>query len=264
MRSKSLILIFLLTLTKNTSSLFEKISQVFDYKLYERDTRIEPALSICYFYSEKHNNNTDPVVQMMSDARDKYYQMVSFKKINCDLYVNKSSEVSIDQCDEYYPDQLPNLKYYFPQEKVYFPYHPKNVPKERLVKKAETYEDLELNLVAFLPNFAWEISSMESYDKFNKETAMINKTIYFGSEEEPPSYFKGLTAHFKDILEFGFVPSSAKEVQKNFGIEILPRWIVLKKEGTVGYKIRRYVGKRSFSYLKSYLQVFVENKKVQR
>ena len=56
----------------------------------------------------------------------------------------------------------------------------------------------------------------------------------------------------------------AFEVQEYFNITKLPRWIVLKKTASLKYETRRYLGKRDFDSVSTYLNVFMTKEQTDR
>lgn len=107
-----------------------------------------------------------------------------------------------------------------------------------------------------MPIFAKKVSNMTEFNEFMENFGEISRAIYFSNSEEPPKYFKGLTSHFKDKLEFAFVTPDAADVYKYMNQTTSPRWIVLKRMGKVNFQRRNYLGKRTFEDLKAYLAVF--------
>jgi hypothetical protein len=123
---------------------------------------------------------------------------------------------------------------------------------------------LDEMIYRYMPVFAKKVDNMDDLNKFMDEFENINRAIYFSNEDDPPRYFKGLTSYFKDKLEFAYVTKDAFEVFAYFNQTKKPRWIVLKKNGAVGYTTRRYVGKRTFDNLRDYLKIFAEKKELDR
>lgn len=115
-----------------------------------------------------------------------------------------------------------------------------------------------------MPIFAKKVSNMSDFNSFMQEFGAIDRAIYFTNTEEPPRYFKGLTSFFKDKLEFAYVTINATDVQEYLGQPSRPRWMVLKKQGKVKFDKRNYIGKRSFSDLRTYLSVFAHKKGLDR
>ena len=115
-----------------------------------------------------------------------------------------------------------------------------------------------------MPTFAKKINNMDDFNSFMEGFDNINRTVYFSNEKEPPRYYKGLTSFFKDRLEFAYVTKDAFEVLAYFNQTETPRWLVLKKDGSVGYSTRKYIGTRNFNNLKDYLKVFAEKDRMNR
>ena len=150
------------------------------------------------------------------------------------------------------------MYFFTPEDIAYYPYDPKPFKKRKMIAKNHDPNELDEMIYRYMPTFAKKIQNMDDLNKFMDDFDSINRTIYFSNEVEPPRYFKGLTSYFKDKLEFGYVTKDAFEVMQYFNQTKQARWIVLKKNGAIGYSTRRYLGKRSFGDLKDYLKVFAE------
>lgn len=180
--------------------------------------------------------------------------------MNCGTLKTKNKLSSVPQCKENYPDKLPNVYFFTPEDIAYYPYDPKPFQKRKMIPENRDPNMLDEMIARYMPTFAKKISNMDDLNTFMNEFDAINRTLYFANEDEPPRYFKGLTSYFKDKLEFGYVTKDAFEVFAYFNQTAKPRWAVLKKNGVVGYVTRNYIGKRTFNDLRDYLKVFAENK----
>ena len=56
-------------------------------------------------------------------------------------------------------------------------------------------------IVNYMPVFATRLKNINEATDFIEKFGHLNKTLYFGVSEEPPVYFKGLSAIFKDRME---------------------------------------------------------------
>lgn len=178
--------------------------------------------------------------------------------MNCGA-LNKINKIkTVPQCEENYPNKLPNVYFFTPEDIAYYPYDPQPFKKRKMIPTNRDPNLLDKMIYDYMPTFAKKIQNMDDLNRFMDEFDAINRTIFFSNEDEPPRYFKGLTSYFKDKLEFGFVTKDAFEVFSYFNQTTKPRWIVLKKNGPVGYTIRKYIGKRNFNDLRDYLKVFAE------
>lgn len=155
---------------------------------------------------------------------------------------NEGKLNSVPHCKENFPDKLPNVYFYTPEDIAYYPYDPKPFKKRKMIPSNRDPNQLDEMISRYMPVFAKKIQNMDDLNKFMNDFDAINRTLYFSNDDEPPRYFKGLTSYFKNKLEFGFVTKDAFEVFAYFNQTSKPRWIVLKKNGVVGYTTRRYLG----------------------
>jgi hypothetical protein len=141
---------------------------------------------------------------------------------------------------------MPNIYFYTPAENAYYPYDPKNFKKRRMLEGNNDPNKLDEMIYRFMPTFAKKVRNLDQFQEFMDNFDVMNRVLYFASEKEPPRYFKGLTSYFKDRLEFAYITQDAIEVAAYFNMTVRPRWLLLKKNGPVGYEPRRYIGKRNF------------------
>lgn len=179
-------------------------------------------------------------------------------KLNCDRISDKELMHTVPPCKDNYPDKMPNVYFYTPEDVVFYPYDPKTFKKRKVLETNDDPNKLDSMIYRYMPTFAKRIRNMEDFNQFMENFDAINRAIYFANENEPPRYFKGLTSYFKDRLEFAYVTPDALEVSAYFNMTVKPRWVVLKKNGPVGYEPRKYIGKRNFEDLRTYLTVFAE------
>ena len=179
-------------------------------------------------------------------------------KMNCDNLVSKNRMKRVKHCFENYPDNLPNVYFFLPEQVTYFPYDPASFSKPKMLPTNKDPNELDAMIYRYMPTFAKKISNLEDFNNFIDKFDAINRTLFFSNTNEPPRYFKGLTSFFKDRLEFGYVTKDAHDVHEYLNQTSRPRWMVLKTNGVVGFEKRNYVGKRTFGDLKSYLSVFAE------
>jgi len=83
-----------------------------------------------------------------------------------------------------------------------------------------------------LPIYRMRIKKEDQIDKFfEKRPDLDYKVILFSNKKRTWTVFKGLTAEFKDRLDFGEVYQSSKSILSHFKIKKLPSIVVYKRLG---------------------------------
>lgn len=231
---------------------------------FVEDTTVSPTLTVTLYFSSKHCQNCLPRADMLLELYDRYRDQVRFARFDCDRIADEPNFGGSTQCKKDYYHNLPNVYFFVPKVNAYFPYHPMSFDKPEEIYPSRDPSKLDMMLQHYMPVFSKKIKNMDDMNHFMDHFARANRTIFFSNQEQPPSYFKGMTSFFKDRLEFAYVMPDAFEVQEFFNITTTPRWIVLKADTTVKFDVRRYLGKRTFSNLRTYLSVFAEEEHIDR
>lgn len=181
-----------------------KIKEIDDYEGFHESTKFHRKLGVIIYYSKEKCLQCEQREAVLDEVMDRFKHQVEFYKLNCDrnLYEGETKGLKkASTCLDNYPYQLPSISFRLPQEGVYFPYHPLDFKRPDYEPDFTDPNSLADMVEHYMPVYAWKIKNMEDANHFIEKFGYLNKTMYFGTGDEPPVYFKGLSAIYKDKLE---------------------------------------------------------------
>lgn len=246
-----------------------KVTTIHNHEKFTSDVKYTKMLSIIVYFSRKKCLQCEHREQILDSVVDKYYKQVEFYRYNCDLdeILAKEDETKtpVDACKNTPLDQLPTVSFRLPEDNVYFPYDPITFQPLSMEGDLTTPEALDTQINHYMPIFAKKIKNIEDNTWFVERFGHLDKVLYFSLDSEnTPGYFKGLSAYFKDKLEFAIVSPDAYEVLEYYNITTKPKWVVIKVKNTVFMDVRRYQGELTFSGLRAYLEAIAPKQEINR
>lgn len=184
----------------------ERIPQIGNYERFTEDNKYNPKLQVIVYYSKKQCYNCGVKEAIIVENLDRFRGMVDFHRYDCDEEMLRDftqHQQKVSTCHANYEGRLPSVSFNSPTTSVYFPYDPLTFQQPEVVPDLQDPNQLEEMIAAYMPVFAKRVGSMIQANEFIERFGHLNKALYFGVNEEPPHYFKALSAHFKDRLEVG-------------------------------------------------------------
>ncbi len=181
-----------------------KIKEIGDYEGFHESTKFHRKLGVIIYYSKDKCLQCEQRELVLEEVLDRFKHQVEFYKLNCDRNLQEAENKGVKKvptCVENYPYHLPSISFRLPQEGVYYPYHPLDFKRPDFEPDFSDPNSLGEMIEHYMPVYAWKIKNMDDANHFIEKFGHLNKTIYFGTGDEPPVYFKALSAIYKDKLE---------------------------------------------------------------
>lgn len=243
-----------------------KVKEIPNMSTYVKDNKFNRLLHVVIFYSKSKCYKCNQKEYVLEEVIDRFSKQVDFYRYNCDLEHEEDWDETerTPECDDNYPHTLPRINFKEPLEGTYYPYNP--IPFEKPIETQDTENpnDLAETIEKYMPVYAKIIKNMEDSNTFVEKYGELNRAFYFTSSEEIPTYFKALSAKYKDKMEFALVKPDAYDVLEYFNITSKPRWMVTKLKDQVGFEKRVYHGDLTFEDLDRYLDLFAKKEAVDR
>lgn len=245
-----------------------KVREIHNYEAFEKETRWSRPLIVVTYFSKQQCVQCKQRELVIEEMLDRFYPFVEFHKYDCDQELHATLPADPDRkltsaCHDG-KDRLPTVSFRTPQEGVYYPYHVAHFKAPANEVDFSLPDALGETIHKFMPVYALKVNSQKEASYFIESFGHLNKTLYFPAEDELPTYFKGLTAYFKDRLEFAYVSPDAYEVLEFFNVTTRPKWVVVKMGNVVFMDRRTYQGPLSFPDLRNYLSIFASKNATDR
>jgi protein disulfide-isomerase A6 len=105
-----------------------------------------------------------------------------------------------------------------------------------------------------MPNFSTRITTLDQANEFiNRRPDVPHKVFLFTSKDETTALFKGLTAEYRDRLEFAEVLHHSKEVCENFEITDFPTLAIFKKNEDGNMEVVTFTEELKFNTIGDWL-----------
>jgi hypothetical protein len=185
------------------------VKSILNFKQWsEKDIKYHRKLIVLTYYSRKKCLQCMGRERVMEEVIERYHPQVEFWRYNCDEeFMDDGKDLAntgrfrVDTCRKAYPNQLPYVSFYMPEESVFFPYDPISFQEPQFEPDFSDPNALSQMIESYMPVYAKKIKNMEDANNFIEKFGHLSKVFYFPNSEETPSYFKGLTAVYKDKLE---------------------------------------------------------------
>ena len=234
---------------------------------FEQEAKRSRRLIVVSYFSRKQCLQCERREAVLEDLVESFRHQVDFYRFDCDAEMAAEaspSRAKVPECHKNYPDKLPSIHFKTPESEAYYPYNPVTFAEPRSEPEYSDPAALSAMIASFMPVYAQKIRSMADANDFVEKFGTLNKTLYFAESEQPPVYFKGLSAYFKDRLEFGLVSPDAHEVVEFFNVTQRPRWLVVKIRDAVKLEKRTFRGALGFEGLRAYLSLFAAKEPLDR
>lgn len=245
-----------------------RIKEIRNHETFKKDIKYSKPLIVNIYYSKQQCTHCEQREEVIEEVIDRFRGMVEFNKYDCDQeFVPDFDELNfahVRECFDNPRDRMPVFYFRVPEEGVYYPYNVLSF-REPVVEPDITNPDsLAQTIVSYMPVYAMRIKNIQDANTFVEKFGALNKTLYFATDNEIPTYFKALSTIYKDKLEFAFVEPDAYEVIEYFNVTSRPKWVVVRLTNPVYMTTRKYTGNLTFASLKDYLHLFAAENETDR
>lgn len=189
------------------------VRTILNFKTWsEKDIKYHKKLIVLSFYSKKKCLQCLGRERVMEEVIERFHPQVEFWRYNCDeeFYEEEQDKVNtgrskVETCRKAYPNQLPYVSFYIPEQSVFFPYDPISFQEPQFEPNFSDPNALSEMIESYMPVYAKKIKNIEDVNNFIEKFGHLSKVLYFPNSDETPVYFKGLTAIYKDKLEVPFL-----------------------------------------------------------
>ena len=174
-------------------------SFLFPQTLQELHTYFQPGnfFVLLFFTSRRNEQSTWESILGQTEIAMRNY--VKFVVVSCDLDEFAERD-DIPICKESNLHQLPGLLGLAPPETLYNPYTKKPNPMIELPYDQPDidYKKLSNFVSKNMPTFFEQIRSLNSEERFLKDSDTINHVMLFSAKKKSPSLFKALASTFRN------------------------------------------------------------------
>lgn len=188
-----------------------KIPSILNFKTWSEDEiKFHRKLIVLIYYSKQNCLQCAQRERVLEEVIERFHPQVEFYRFNCDSEFDprniqeddaNTRRYKVGTCHKNYPEQLPTVSFIAPEQDVFFPYDPMSFKEPQYEPDFSDPNSLSDMISSYMPIYAKKIKNMEEANNFIEKFGHLSKAFYFLNSEEPPIYFKGLTAAFKDKLE---------------------------------------------------------------
>lgn len=183
-------------------------------------------VAMLYFYREDCLPCRE-VEAVVTEFSQKMEKIVKTYAIQCDGEFSEELARVAPVCLPENADAMPGIVFYEPAKIPINPYTKQPMQgTPHQYQGAASSKSLEAFAAGFIPFWGKRIASLAELEGLLADKTIPNKVLLFTTKKEAPLVSRGLSAEFRDRLEFIEVHVDQEEVLKKYGVETLPAIIV--------------------------------------